>query len=459
MFSGCRGTNAINTLLNLAYFKLSAREVSTTLGLQPSSLYNIHQGDDVWITNGSRIWAVALFRHMESCGFVFQASKQMFDTNRGEFLRVVYTQEGCRGYLARAIATTIVKPIQSTDINSPAERAVALNSQIAVLVRRGLSSTASTLLWNALIPYAATVDFEGKPIAIPISVLKKHHLDGGLDLGPPRTMAKRSAAISNVPILTLRSEELVRVVKKEMSTDYIRYISPRLNMVINSESWIDSLHMSNVSDSLRAEDKNKCLTELLTEMAKWKAKLVPGIVERDEETYKRGLSGRESLILFELDLKSLESAVGPKLSRKAKRQVANMHRCIASSPFKNLSDAMRATGLDGPEAALLAMSTCKVDNIRRPSMLLFTQLRDRCGDGVAVALLDGLRSGSTIFEGDFHPLILSWVQEYVLEDIATYALQKNLQDTYRLREAVNDRYLQYMRVIDKSETLRQISHY
>lgn len=459
MFSGCRGTNVINTSLNLAYFLLSKQEVSVRLGLQPSNLYNIHQGDDVWITNGSRIWAIALFRHMESCGFEFQASKQMFDTNRGEFLRVVYTHEGCRGYLARSIATTIIKPIQSTEINSPAERAVALNSQLAVLVRRGLTKEASHLLWHAIVPYAATVEHHGKPFSIPIAVLKKHYLDNGLDLGPPGTLAARSSATPAIPILRLESAELVRVVKKEMSTDYIRYISPKINMVINAESWIDSLHLSNVSDSLRPKDKMECLSALMIKLEKWKKSLILGPVVRNETEYEQALSGNESILLFELDLHSLERALGPKISRKAKRQVANMLRCIASSPFKNLSDAMRATGLDGPEAAILAMTTCKVEAIRRPSMLMFNKLRDVCGDGVALAILDGLRSGSTTFEGDFHPLILAWVTEYVVEDIANEALQKNMRSVELLKEAMNVKFLQYMKIVIKSDTMRAISHY
>lgn len=139
MFSGCRGTNYINTKLNVTYYRVAKRWVEEALRVTPINALNIHQGDDVWITNESRLWAIAMYESMSASGLIFQASKQMFDVNQGEFLRVVYTAQGCQGYLARAVGTLIMKPIQNTDVVSPAERANALNSQIIILLRRGFT--------------------------------------------------------------------------------------------------------------------------------------------------------------------------------------------------------------------------------------------------------------------------------------------------------------------------------
>lgn len=51
LFSGQRGTNFINTLLNVAYFKLATKHVSP----DPVSLCSIHHGDDLWITNRDNV--------------------------------------------------------------------------------------------------------------------------------------------------------------------------------------------------------------------------------------------------------------------------------------------------------------------------------------------------------------------------------------------------------------------
>lgn len=107
---------------------------------------HIHQGDDVWISNKSRLWAIALYNTCAAAGLEFQPSKQLFDVELGEFLRVVYFDGSCRGYVACAVATTIMKPVQGADVVSPAERATALNSQIMTLVRRGFNIEGASIL-------------------------------------------------------------------------------------------------------------------------------------------------------------------------------------------------------------------------------------------------------------------------------------------------------------------------
>nr|UUV42410.1 MAG: RNA dependent RNA polymerase [Enontekio totivirus 3] len=208
MFSGCRATNFNNTLLNVAYYRYARDWVSTNLKLLPIDLLNVHQGDDVWITNKSRLWAIALFNVMQASGLIFQPSKQLFDVQKGEFLRVVYTNQGCNGYAGRAINTLIVKPVQSVEVVGPAERASAISDQIQILYRRGMTLQGTSLLWDAVVPYAATSEFPNGVFSIPVPFLKMRFDCNGLDIGAPMTMAEKSQSVASIPIMNLRSRTL-----------------------------------------------------------------------------------------------------------------------------------------------------------------------------------------------------------------------------------------------------------
>ncbi|KAL7302213.1 hypothetical protein TKK_0004888 [Trichogramma kaykai] len=114
MFSGTRSTDLINTICNLIYLKIAMDIVREKFSLEPVNLYNVHQGDDVWVSNENSLWAAVLFFTMNRMGFVFNSAKQMLGSMRGEFLRVLYSKGQALGYSARALVNLILRPVQNS---------------------------------------------------------------------------------------------------------------------------------------------------------------------------------------------------------------------------------------------------------------------------------------------------------------------------------------------------------
>lgn len=190
MLSGIRGTNFINTNLNVAYFRNAMRHVYRLFGLKPRQLHNEHSGDDVFIANRMRLWAIATYTTMQSIGYDFSDIKQLFDIGRAEFLRVMYTVEGVIGYIARAIASLILKPIQT-------------------MAKWGQIKTAP------------------------------------------------------IPSMMLGSRELEANIPNNMSKAWIKIMSERIKRSFMTDGILEELHKSNISDSLRAEDRSHCLSRYL----------------------------------------------------------------------------------------------------------------------------------------------------------------------------------------------------
>lgn len=242
LFSGQRGTNFLNTILNCGYFLTAKRHVAEHLGLYPIELYTIHHGDDVWITNKSPVWAAALYMIMLLTGFKFGWSKQLFDYCRGEFLRVLYTTTGAFGYLGRAIPSFILKPLQGQEVNSPASITVAACDQLSVISRRGLDDAAIASLFNSTIPHTAGAKLSGHLVQIPIGILRKGFSDGGLDLGLPHTLAVPGVSTAPVPVMATGSVALEAAVPCNMARDWVSIISAKLRIQFNSDAVVEALH-------------------------------------------------------------------------------------------------------------------------------------------------------------------------------------------------------------------------
>ncbi|GAB0089599.1 hypothetical protein DMENIID0001_041690 [Sergentomyia squamirostris] len=263
MFSGVRSTDFTNTLLNYAYFMTAKRRVREELGLQPSNLFHLHKGDDVWISNSSRNWAAALYEYMSNAGFAFQPSKQMFDRNRGEFLRVLYTKEGARGYMMRAVATMLIKPLQGIDEISPQGKATAFNSQIHLLFRRGYSLPACELLWWAMIPHALGMRLpKGGGTSIPLHISMKPFSKGGLDLGPPLTVGHAEVTTRPLPAPIPVTKRLEAAFPTYMTDDWIKHVSSKIKDNIDAAKLAKAIHAVNMNDSMTSKDRQLSMRRL-----------------------------------------------------------------------------------------------------------------------------------------------------------------------------------------------------
>ncbi|UUV42236.1 MAG: putative RNA dependent RNA polymerase [Hanko totivirus 8] len=459
MFSGCRATNFINTLLNVCYFRVAAQWVEENLGLKPIGLHNIHQGDDVWISNQSRLWAMAVFEVMQNCGFIFQPSKQMFDVCRGEFLRVVYTREGCRGYLGRCIGTTIMKPIQGTDVTSPSERAVALNSQIMILRRRGMTDRGCELIWDAIVPYSARSKLPSGALTLPVSYLTKSYLDNGLDLGYPGTAAARSNVVAPIPIMELGSRILEQQVGSHMSRDWANILSRKIRDSLKYNDLVEALHRANITDSLRTEDRMQCLRRLEKALRQWLNNNEFGSVVRSRKLYDELKDGPRASAAFQTLLFELSVNLRGKHNQREVSTSSCIMRAISTSPFKSLSNAMTATGLGTIKAAEVAILSNANVSLRCEAMQGFSALRHKCSDEVAASVLDGVRAGATKYEAEFHPTILSWVQEKALAVSVSRAIELGVTGRDDMSKLVAEDFDCFVRSVRDVGKLQQISLY
>lgn len=416
MFSGVRSTDFTNTILNLAYFNMMSELVKEHTGLEPINLFNVHKGDDVWISNYSRVWAIELFNAMSKAGFKFQKEKQMFGRGVGEFLRVVYAADGVRGYVMRSVATLVVKPLQSVDDLAPAARGSALTSQIHMLFRRGLSSEACQVLWWATVPHALRLSLpNGGGVGIPVSVASKSFKSGGLDLGPPGTIGLDGPSTQPAPSMRAELAALERDIKRYMSHDYISVISERYPHCFDSGMVEDALHRSNVSGSMRPADSAATIRQHQRQLRKWldKVSATPGntsggrgpLCLGQPTVYRLGL-------VAELVERSLAMSKETGQAHNPLPTVMNtIYAAIAGSPFRDLNSAVMATKQSILDSAITCIRLTA--NARRAvdAMRWLQFMIERMGKEASSMALRGIRGVGLSYEAFVNPVILSLISE------------------------------------------------
>nr|QRW42111.1 MAG: RNA-dependent RNA polymerase [Tzifr virus] len=459
MFSGFRGTNFLNTLANVAYFKVAQAHACRLFSLVPQRLFHSHLGDDVFIANESRAWAVALFNCMGASGLVFQPSKQMFEVSKGEFLRVVYTAEGCQGYLARKVATFIMKPIQNTDVVTPAERAVALNDQVGALVRRGLEVRASALLWDATIPYAASSKLAKGVLCVPRTVLLRHHLDNGLDLGHPFTAAVRGEAIPLLPNMRLESKLMAESLPHYMTDDWIRVVSRRFGQAFDAEKLREVVHGVNMTDSLRQEDRTACLRKYEKEMRLYLSGIKLKGVVRSQAEFKRLLDGPRAGKMFVRQLEELASNEIAKNARTDRSTLSCIMACIGQSAFKSLSTTKIATKSGTVEALLLCLSQAPDSDNKDRACQAVASIQGACGPEILATIVEGVGAGAGKYNAEFHPDVLSWIQSEAMELSIWNAVRRKVTSEAEFRNLVESDFDDHVRSARDHGLLKSISRY
>ncbi|UHK03176.1 MAG: RNA-dependent RNA polymerase [Hangzhou totivirus 6] len=430
LFSGNRGTNFINTLCNLAYFKCGSQFVERLLGTKAVDLYNLHQGDDVWISFKNRIWGISLYAVMKNMGFVFQNSKQMQDISRGEFLRVLYSKEGAMGYLARAIGTLIIRPLQGEDDVSPDGRVTALNNQVMVLSRRQLTDLGSKIVWAATVQHACTSTLpSGDSVSIPLKVAHRSYLSGGLDVGPPGTMAAPSQQVAPIPTIQFESPELYAAVPRHTTNAWIKVISSKFKDKIDADSLGSLLHRVNTSDSLRPIDKVRCLSALHKQIRKW----LDGV--RDATPVTRSRAVWDNWLAEPYTPNPLmHAAVSRQVALFRVKHDVNEERtrvdiiiaAIASSPFKDVASAERALHQGYVESAKTAIRCSKNTNLASNALSIMEDIEARTSRDILARIMTGVRGVGNAFAYVLHPIILSWVNKVSLDLALVYAMNRGI---------------------------------
>lgn len=228
MFSGTRSTDLINTILNLAYFRV-ANSYLATQGVYPKDLYHVHQGDDVWLSNRNPLWPRLIFYVLSEQGFIFQQSKQMFGQGRGEFLRVLYQHGSARGYCVRSLVNLLLKPLQqSLDLNAQAW-AHSTTETMRVLSRRGTMLSMCRAIYFHLLDNSAVVKAHArdrKPVLLPKVYVYAAPEFGGLGCPPPGSLITNTVSVE-LPQHVPDYDAEVCHAESNMTDDWIAHVSSR----------------------------------------------------------------------------------------------------------------------------------------------------------------------------------------------------------------------------------------
>lgn len=285
MFSGTRSTDFINTLLNLCYFKIARAEVYRKYGVSPVDLYNVHQGDDVWISNKNALWARLVYYELNNQGFVFQLNKQMFGPGRGEFLRTLYHDGQASGYLNRMLANYILRPVQNDQIDDVFQAASMFRSSFDILHKRKMDDRITRLLWLDMVHHWMVVRAQSdegrdkKPWRVPTPLLLAPSSVGGLAVPPPGFSTygvDGATTLSAMPQVNWAVSSELRSMEGEATSDWIKYVSPTAysrykKMKIKTMAIRDVSHASNYYALARASSYVQGKARYKQDMALWAA--------------------------------------------------------------------------------------------------------------------------------------------------------------------------------------------
>ncbi|APG76020.1 hypothetical protein [Hubei toti-like virus 9] len=464
MFSGCRGTNFLNTILNLAYF-LHAKEFSDNrLNLRPSNLYHIHQGDDVWITNGSRLWAMSIMAIMITEGFLFQSSKQIQDIQFCEFLRVIYTNEGCMGYAARTLSTFIVKPLQGDEYIDSIERSVAICKQIAILYRRGFNITSVRILWKASVPHALMSKIDDTDfVRVPEHIVKYGFSNNSYDIGLPYTFPNFSGSLPFKPNLVVQSPELRAAIPKHSAKDWANYMSRIIKDRFDYNAVVEALHDMNISDSVEPRDKVRSISAYHKDLKMWINKMKNCI---------EGMSGNRLDVKVEKYFQDVptnsyyeEKIFDMKHNINTKRNIVDRDglqtivSAIRNSPFKELSLARKAFKMEGLGLLVATIATAPNQELRRKANLAIFDTLKFISIDVLMHLLDSVKGFGSSMEYILHPNLLSIANEWAIKVTLAFAERDHIQDPNILSQTILYEQKRAIKAMILDDEIRSLSKY
>lgn len=387
MFSGTRSTDLINTLLNLAYFRIAQKYLSESVGLEPVKLYNVHQGDDVWISNKNVVWARALYYALNSMGFLFQESKQMFGAGRGEYLRVLYIEGGGGGYFARALANYITRPLQQDAPLDPVGWLRTIREGCALLSRRGMGTQGVQCTYSNGVSFWARARAHTRdmaPVSLPEVVINAPGYVNGLGCSLPHTatpydLGEVPPTLPKHPTFTSEINVAGTGMPTHMSDDWIEFVSERtrssrLPVAFDSKSIKDAMVNTNYSTDLTKLVKDRGWATLKHKWAKYRdsvrgcrlpysnkdLRFVKGWRDAIDKISPAscgdpGCSGTIHLPLWEQHLAHISQPEGEAI-KDISRLSSVLQNIINKSKFKSETTMARAYGLTRLEAVSVILA-------------------------------------------------------------------------------------------------------
>lgn len=153
LFSGVRQTTLVNTLINLAYHR-HYLAMSQLLGSPVSVHHAFVLGDDGWVAFYTQEDAHTYVSIAEHCKMALNPIKQLVSKGRGEYLRLIYGQDGnIRGCPVRSLSSAVHGNVESNKPSVATQRVTEFYSQWAMLARRGMNRKFCQKVFESLAMY------------------------------------------------------------------------------------------------------------------------------------------------------------------------------------------------------------------------------------------------------------------------------------------------------------------
>lgn len=458
LFSGQRGTNFINTLLNVAYFRCAQKFIRYQ-GLDEPMVIAIHQGDDMWvICIGSRIYGVMIYHVMKQAGFLFNDSKQSFGACQGEFLRMIYSKGECSGYMSRALAPLLIHSLQGAPIIDPRAKAKSMNDSILLLHRRGLSTKACRILWYGLVPYYLKIVLQdNRSTHIPTIVAVSSVRQNGLGLSPPGEFCVANTNLPRLPGFTLRSKILEKVVPKHMAHDWLQVVSREYKDSFNLERLQSMLHRVNVTDSATPSDRYDSLGYFVFEMKTYLEKFSKAGYSYKKYSLMDLVDNTPSNIRVVKWITSIYDGMDEKRHRKVNAVASYIGKAISLCPFQSFENARAAFDGTDFEIFVLCVYLCPDHTIKKAAFTQLDALALSVGPGVLIKITKGLHNYYPEFGAYLSPLVMTLGHEYAFEYTITNFMYQG-ENTRNFEEEFAVELLSVFSTIIKDGRLLKICH-
>ncbi|CAH0396079.1 unnamed protein product [Bemisia tabaci] len=230
--------------------------VKRNYDLSPAELYDVKQGDDIFIYNQSALWAAVLFKVMNRMGCVFNLLKQMFGQYRGEYLRVLCSNGAAHDYTGRALVQLFTKQLQQPTSLLAQQNLTALDTALVTLGRRRLPFIALLVLHHDLSNHFAkqrAFSLDPAPVKLPPAITWRPALVGGYDCAPPMLTPKPTFQHLPSPTVQLEADRILSQLPHHMTDDWVRHVSGKFAIItpIRTEALRKACMQGNYNDVLR----------------------------------------------------------------------------------------------------------------------------------------------------------------------------------------------------------------
>lgn len=244
-----------------------------------------------------------------------------------------------------------------------------------------------------------------------------------------------------------------------MTDAWIRTVSEEVGHSFDAPAVREVVHAANVMDSLRPEDKLMSLRKLERQLRVWRDTLVGGRVIRNRDTYISFLSEGEWCPPFAAKLAIFDAVLTRKVGYEETTSLEIVMAAITASPFRDLDTARRALKLGIVETAKAVVAMTPKRGMRAAALEVINTIDVHCGRQILSRMLSGIRVGGGVFEGEYHPIILAWVQKQALEFALLTAVQRGISEVAAWDELLRSWLQRVMSMLAHDGRMRGYSRY